>query len=286
MICLPAIADRIDDPLGREIGETLWPEWFSHAHWEPFKRNSRTWSSLYQQKPAPAEGTFFQKAWFRRYRPGSQPKRLNYYITSDHAPAGSSTSDFACVRVWGIDALGNVYLIDGFRRQMTMDKMTAEVVGNVEAARRREVEQEDRRTGLIKKYRPLAWFPEDDNNWKSVAGFVKAAMRVEKQFVRIEPITPHGADKEVKAQAFQGMASNGMVFMPEGPEGDDIIAQYVKFPGAKNDDEVDNGSLIGRAIADAHPAVVPVKAEEKPVDRWDRAFNKVDNDAEGSWRTA
>ena len=286
VICLPAIADRIDDPLGREIGETLWPEWFSHAHWEPFKRNSRTWSSLYQQKPAPAEGTFFQKAWFRRYRPGSQPKRLNYYITSDHAPAGSSTSDFACVRVWGIDALGNVYLIDGFRRQMTMDKMTAEVVGNVEAARRREVEQEDRRTGLIKKYRPLAWFPEDDNNWKSVAGFVKAAMRVEKQFVRIEPITPHGADKEVKAQAFQGMASNGMVFMPEGPEGDDIIAQYVKFPGAKNDDEVDNGSLIGRAIADAHPAVVPVKAEEKPVDRWDRAFNKVDNDAEGSWRTA
>ncbi|RQS88064.1 hypothetical protein [Burkholderia seminalis] len=286
VICLPAIADRLDDPLGRQIGETLWPEWFSLAHWEPFKKNSRTWSSLYQQKPAPAEGTFFQKSWFRRYRPGSQPKRLNYYITSDHAPAGSSTSDFACVRVWGIDAIGNVYLIDGFRRQMTMDKMTAEVVGNVEAARRREVEPEDRRTGFIKKYRPLAWFPEDDNNWKSVAGFVKTAMRVEKQFVRIEPITPHGADKEVKAQAFQGMVSNGMVFMPEGPEGDDIIAQYVKFPSAKNDDEVDNGSLIGRAIADAHPAVVPVKAEAAPVDRWDRAFNKLDNDAEGSWRTA
>ena len=58
------------------------------------------------------------------------------------------------------------------------------------------------------------------------------------------------------------------------------------FELLKNDDEVDAGSLIGRAIADAHPAVVPVKDDAKPVDRWDRAFNKLDNDAEGSWRTA
>lgn len=53
VMCLPAIADREDDPLGREIGETLWPEWFSHEHWRPFKSNPRTWNSLYQQKPAP-----------------------------------------------------------------------------------------------------------------------------------------------------------------------------------------------------------------------------------------
>ena len=159
VICLPAIADRLDDPLGRQIGETLWPEWFSLAHWEPFKKNPRTLSSLYQQKPAPAEGTFFQRGWFRRYRPGSLPTKLNYYITSDHAPAGQSTSDFACVRVWGVDSLSNVYLVDGFRKQITMDKLTAEVVGNVEAAKRREVDSVDRRTGLVRKYRPFAWFP-------------------------------------------------------------------------------------------------------------------------------
>ena len=109
---------------------------------------------------------------------------------------------------------------------------------------------------------------------------------MEKQFVRIEPITPHGADKQVKAQAFQGLAASGCVWIPEGPEGDDVIEQYVKFPSGKNDDEVDAGSLIGRAIADAHPAVVPVKTDEKPADRWDRAFNKSDNEAEGSWKTA
>lgn len=286
VVCLPAIADRADDPLGRQIGETLWPEWFSLDHWKPFQQNRRSWFSLYQQKPSPDEGTYFQKAWFRRYRRGSEPRVMNYYMTSDHAPAGTDKSDYACVRVWGVDARGDVYLIDGFREQMTMNKLADEALGNTERAKTGEVKPEDVRTGLVKKYRPLAWFPEDDNNWKSVAGFVTAAMRREKAFVRIEPISPHGNDKTIKAQSFQGMAANGSVWLPEGPEGDDVLDQYAKFPTAKHDDEVDAASLIGRAIADAHPAIVPVK-EQQPVvrDRWDRAFNR-SNDDESSWKVA
>lgn len=276
VLCLPAIADRVDDPLGRKIGETLWPEWFSLDHWAPFKLIKRTWSSLYQQKPTPDEGTFFQKAWFRRYRRGSQPANLNYYMTSDHAPAGTDTSDYACVRIWGIDAQGDVYLIDGFREQMTMDKLCERVVGDAATGK----------TGLIKKYRPLAWFPEDDNNWKSSAGFIQMAMRKERAFCRIEPISTHGGDKAVKAQSFQGLAASGAVWFPEGPEGDDILEQYVKFPAAKHDDEVDNGSLIGRALADAHPAIVPVK-EQRPVevDRWNRAFNRESGEVQ-DWKVA
>ena len=65
------------------------------------------------------------------------------------------------------------------------------------------------------------------------------------------------------------------------------------LPGEKtmrryaDDDEVDAGSLIGRAIADAHPAFMAVK-EQRPVevDRWDRAFNGSNDNAEGSWRVA
>jgi predicted phage terminase large subunit-like protein len=277
VVCLPAIADRTDDPLGRKLGETLWPEWFSLDHWKPFQKNRRTWYSLYQQKPTPDEGTFFQKAWFKRYRRGQEPTRLNRYLTSDHAPAGGDTNDYACVRVWGVDSSGDVWMLDGFREQMTMDKLAERVVGN----------KEEGKVGLIQKHRPFAWFPEDDNNWKASAGFITKTMRAEKQFVRIEPITPHGNDKMIKAQAFQGMASQGSVWIPEGPEGDDVIDQYTKFPTGKHDDEVDAASLIGRALADAHPAVLPMK-EAKPVerDRWDRAFNGNDESVEGSWRVA
>lgn len=285
VLCLPAEAHSIDDPLGRKIGETLWPEWFSAEHWKPFKQNARTWSSLYQQKPAPQQGTFFQKQWFKRYRKGSEPKHLNKYMTSDHAPEGGekaaekgeeSDSDFNCARIWGVDEGGDLYLLDGFREQCRMDIMADRIIGD----------KKNQLVGLIQRHKPFAWFPEDDNNWKASAGFMRRMMVEQGQFVRIEPISPHGANKATKAQPFQAMAASGRVWIPEGPEGDDIISQYLKFPAGKHDDEVDAASLIGRAINDAHPAFVPIKEKKAPyVDRWYEKF-EADETGEEDWKTA
>lgn len=275
VLCLPAIADRADDPLGRQLGETLWPEWFNLEHWAPFQKNPRTWSSLYQQKPSPQEGTFFQREWFRRYRPGSEPKHLNKYLTSDHAPGGAESNDYNCARVWGVDAKGDLYMLDGFRKQCTLDVLADRVIGNTKGGV----------TGLLERHSPFAWFPEDDNNWKAAAPFMKLQMQTESRFVRVEPITPHGQDKPTKAQAFQGLASSGKVWLPEGPEGDDVLAQYLKFPAGANDDEVDAASLIGRAIVDAHPAIVPVTPAARFIDRWDQKFNEDDESAD-SYKTA
>lgn len=267
VLCLPAIADRSDDPLGRALGETLWPEWFSHEHWAPFQANARTWSSLYQQKPTPEQGSYFRREWFRRYRAGSQPEAMNRYVTTDHAPGGESDSDFTCCRVWGIDPDGAVYLLDGFRSQETLDVSI------------------DRVLALVKRHKPLAWFPEDDNNWKSIAGFVTRRMLEKSTFCRIEPISPHGSDKKTKAQPFQGMAAAGRWWLPEGPEGDDVLDQYLRFPGGKNDDEIDAGALLGMAIDMAHPAIQPVAKPDREKDSWERAFDKTDTE-EATWKTA
>lgn len=272
VICLPAIADRKDDPLGRKIGETLWPQWFSLEHWAPFQKDARAWSSLYQQKPSPEEGTFFKREWFRRYR--SLPKNLHKYITSDHAPAGGSESDYTCVRVWGVDELGDLYLVDGFRHQETLDKTADRMVGS----------KKDGSIGLIKKHKPFCWFPEDDNNWKSAAGFIARMMREQNVHCRIEPISPHGNDKSTKAQPFQGMAASGRVWLPDTPEGDDVLNQYLKFPGGKNDDEVDAGAIMGRALDEAHPAIAKHDEKPKTVDRWAKAFGEHD-DEETDWKT-
>lgn len=284
VLCLPAEADRVDDPLGRKIGETLWPEWFSAEHWAPFKRNPRTWSSLYQQKPKPQEGTFFRREWFRRYRKGSEPKLLNNYLTTDHAPGGEADSDYTCARIWGVDPIGDIYLRDGFRTQETLDKSVDKIIGNAKTWKPSDTDRQQL-SGLLKTYQPFAWFPEDDNNWKSIAGFVRRRMNEESTYVRVEPISPHGADKKTKAQPFQGLAASGKVWIPEGPEGDDVINQYVAFPGGANDDEVDTGALIGRAIDDAHPAIVPVTPKDQFIDRWDQVMNKDDEDAD-SWKVS
>jgi hypothetical protein len=254
------------------LDDPPWPERYDRQALERIKNNtdSRKWSALYLQNPTPDEGTFFKREWFRRYTPDQLPKALHKYITSDHAPAGGEENDFTCVRVWGLHG-SDVYLLDGFRKQETIDKSMERVVGC----------KAEKKVGLIQKHKPLCWFPENDNNWKSVAGFVTKAMRTEGSFCRIEPMSPHGADKVTKAQAIQGMASMGCIWIPVGPEGDEIIDQYVGFPGAKHDDEVDTGAVLGRAIDQSHPAiskVAPVAARPRDYDELDRS--------EESWKVA
>lgn len=257
VLCIQAEAEA-NDPLGRAPGEMLWPEWFGldPDFWTAAKRNSRTWSALYQQRPSPADGTFFQREWFRRYRPADiEGLSLRKYLTSDHAPTDGDDSDPNVCRVWGVDQSRNLYLLDGFSHRATMDVTADRIVGNLKDQQRDP--GRPAMEGLIRKHKPFAWFPEDDNNWKSVAGFIRRRMREEGVMTRIEPISPHGGDKAAKAQSFQGMAAMGRVFIPVGPEGDAIIDQFVKFPAAAHDEEVDCAGIIGRAIDMAHPAIVP-----------------------------
>lgn len=253
---IPAEADRDDDPLGRKRGEMLWTEWFTDEHWRSFRSVARTWSALFQQSPTPGEGTYFLKAWFdggsadgrtyerRRYKPGGQPKHLRKYITSDHAPTDGEDSDPNVARVWGLDANNELWLLDGFNAVQKMDR-TAEAI-----------------ISLIKAHEPFAWFPEGDNNYKAAEPFIIQQMKAKGARTRIEPISPHGADKAAKAQSFQGLCALQMVWIPEGPIGDAIIEEYVKFPAGTHDEEVDCGAIMGRAIAMAHPAIVP--PEDKP----------------------
>lgn len=72
VLCIQAKAEREDDPLGRKIGEYLWPEWFPRDHWRTWEDNpraKRTWGALYQQRPAPDTGVHFNMDGFKWYNP-------------------------------------------------------------------------------------------------------------------------------------------------------------------------------------------------------------------------
>lgn len=76
VLCIPAEAEREDDPLGRKPGEFLWPEWFPREHWSTWRDNpraARTWAALYQQRPAPFTGVHFNREMFRYYDPDLAP---------------------------------------------------------------------------------------------------------------------------------------------------------------------------------------------------------------------
>jgi hypothetical protein len=59
------------------------------------------------------------------------------------------------------------------------------------------------------------------------------------------------------------------------------LGEFLSFPAGKHDDEVDTASLIGRAIDQAHPAMIaPVQAVTRRDGYW-----PTDEGAADSWKT-
>lgn len=243
VLCLPAIADRKDDPLGREIGETLWPEWFNEEHWAPFKTNPRTWSSLYQQKPSPDTGTYFQRDWVQHW--DVRPQYLNIYATSDYAVTEDG-GDYTVLTIWGVDADDNIYRLDQWTGQTTPDVWM------------------DEQVKLIRKWKPLTWFGEAGVIQKAIEPMLMRRMREAKAYCRTEWIASI-SDKPTRARAFQSRMSMGKVFFEPGAD----VSEFLRFPAGKHDDQVDTASLMGMVLDIAHPAVVPkVKVAVNPRDAY------------------
>lgn len=240
VLSLQAQCDRDDDPLGREIGDYIWPEWFPPTHWRRFQSNPRTWSALYQQRPQPAEGTYFQKNWFGRYE--SMPEHYNVYMTSDYA-VSDDKGDFTEHTVWAVGHDDKLYMIANWHGQTTADVWI------------------DEGLKMVCQYKPICWFGEGGVIRKAIEPFLKKAMREQQTFCRVEWINPVG-DKAARARGFQARASMGNVSFPEGAQGDRAIYQLIRFPTGKHDDFVDTCSLLGQAIDHAHPAIVKLPPKE------------------------
>jgi predicted phage terminase large subunit-like protein len=263
VLSLPAIAEN-NDPLGRKYGEPLWPDWQDGEALTRIKNavGPRTWSALYQQKPQPDEGTYFKAEWFKRYSPAEKPKALHLYGTSDYAVTEDG-GDFTVHRIWGIDPQGDIWLQDGWRGQTTADTWI------------------ERQIDLILAHKPIAWFGEAGVIAKAIEPMLRRRMIERRAHARLEWL-PSINDKPTRARGFQARASMGTVHIPAGAEGDAILDEYLRFPAGKYDDDVDNGSLIGRALDMTHPAIASVpNVNPNPVD----SFRRRERD-DADWRTA
>jgi predicted phage terminase large subunit-like protein len=240
---IPAQCERADDPVGREIGEYLWPEWFSERHWQMYKRNARTWSSLYQQRPVPDEGIYMKRENFKRY--SQTPDRLRYYETSDFATKKDS-GDFTAHVMFGIDTESDIFIETGFNEQVETDKGVSAGID------------------LVKLYKPQIWIGESGPIESAIGPEVRRQMRKRKTFAARE-LMPSIADKVSRVRAFAARVSAGTVWVKEGEFGDMLIEQLIAFPAGRYDDLVDCCSLIGRALDLLMDAEPPPAAREKPV---------------------
>lgn len=221
-----------NDPLGRKTGERLWPEWFTDDMLMVAKMDMRAWNALYQQQPAADVGDYFKAEWFGEYE--AAPELLHVYGASDFAVTEGG-GDYTEHGVFGLDPMGNIYVLDWWRGQTSPDVWI------------------ERQCDLIVKHKPLCWFGESGVIRRSIEPFLMRRMNERKAFSRLEWVASI-ADKPSRARSIQALSSMGKVFFPKASAFKaDVLGQMMRFPAGKHDDAVDVMGLIGRALEFVKP---------------------------------
>ncbi|MBI1405247.1 MAG: hypothetical protein GC145_03870 [Caulobacter sp.] len=232
VVNLPAQAERADDPLGRAAGEYLWPEYWGPEHWSQFRVNPRTWNALFQQRPRPDEGSYFERSKFRRFADPELPADLRYYGASDYA-VSEGRGDYTRLTVWGLDDRGGLWRVAAWGGQTSADVW-------IEA-----------QVSLIERFRPLGgirrWFGEAGVIQKAVGPMLLSKMRERRVHCDLKWLAS-SQDKPARARAAQSLVMAGRVHVRDDADGDCFIEECVAFPAGRHDDEVDCLSLIGRAL--------------------------------------
>lgn len=245
---LPALAEE-GDPLGRDIGEALWPERFD-ADWLTRKRyeiGDYWFNALYQGRPAALEGAILKLAYWSYYDAGMLealkmggewrgPIFKRIWQSWDTALKEKTTSDYAVGQLWGQD-LGERYLLRQTRQRMGL--------GDTIQAVRDMTSWAQQHFGRLGHH---SVFVENAANGPEVLTTLR------RELGTLIPVN-QDRDKVARAWAVEPLIRAGSVFVPGartmGPNGftpdtsrtpawvQGLLTECAAFPNVTNDDQVD-----------------------------------------------
>lgn len=219
IINLPAECERPDDPLGRRVGEMLWPEWFDESHWAPFRRQSRTWAALFQQRPRPDEGGIFKELWLRE-RYSVIPASANVIVHSwDTAQKEKEINDPTVGTFWhlGNRAHPGYYLREVWRDRVDYPTLKRKVIAFAE------------------RDRPMAILIEDKSSGQSLIQELRATTTL--PIIAIEP----DGNKVFRAEEVSPTVEAGLMRLPQSaPWLADFEGEFFGFPLSTWFDQVDS----------------------------------------------
>ncbi len=216
VLSLPAIAEQNEN--FRTEGEALWPERFPLAELERIRARigGRAWTSLYQQRPAAAEGVVFRREWWQLYRPPLTLSLSRKVQSWDTGFKKGAENDFSVCTTWGI-AENGYYLLHLWRSRVEFPELKRTLAL------------------LAEQWKPDAILVEDRASGQSLIQELKLGASLP-----VLPIKVDG-DKVSRAQAVTPLIEAGKVFLPESaPWLGEYIDEMATFPTGVHDDAVDS----------------------------------------------
>lgn len=213
-LCLPAIAER--DESFRRTGEALWPERYPLSELEKIRNDIgfAAFMSLYQQRPAAAEGIIFRREWWRLYR--VQPACTRVIQSWDTSFKCGSDNDYSVCTTWGVNATG-FFLLWVWRGKVEFPELKRRV------------------RWLAEEWKPNVILVEDRASGQSLIQELKHANNLPIVAIKVD------TDKVTRAHAVTPLIEAGKVFLPEsGPFVNGYIDEHAMFANGVNDDQVDS----------------------------------------------
>jgi predicted phage terminase large subunit-like protein len=243
VINIPMESNSPDDPMGRPIGQILWPEWYTPEMVADLKKDDFIWRTMWQQQPPSDDGSWVTTEDIQfRPAPLLTPETVCYGMTD--LALSVNSGDYTAHFVVAVDQYGDWDIIHGERDRCDPEVSSSDLVG------------------LCSTFRPREWLIDDDNASKVFMPLVATKARSQGVHVPWKPLPMRGQDKETRAAALRGQFKRRKLFMPaDAPFAKWLIKELLTFPNAVGsgvDDGVDALSLIGRRM-------VAVSAPSQPV---------------------
>jgi len=231
-IRIPLFAEA-NDPVGRQPGELLWPEYFTASMVADAQKNQDVLSSQYQQNPTPESGNFFHVEHLHTYLPHELPKTGSHYLASDHALSEREESDSDVLLVARVDHNDNIYILpDLFWKNKVLT-----------------IDFDEEAFRMLRLYSPLAWMAGKDHITGALKPYWMRRMQQERLFVFFDEI-PHGnRRKRERAQSIRAWMQQGKVLFPSTASWWPAAkTQLLKFDKSDEDDFVDALSCLGQGL--------------------------------------